>query len=331
MASLLRPGPTALLLLVACSNPAGTPVDFRRSAPAGTTSGPVAARFGKDAVTVAELNQRFAEMNPYARARYQTLEQRRDYVEGLARFELLAQEAIRRGLHNDPDVVEAAKRVMVQELLKQELDERAEAITDAQVKAYYESHRDDYVKPAMTRLSHVAFSKERRAQAEAVLAEARALAPMDYAAFGKLAREHSEDEKTKVLDGDLRFLSDDELAAQLGPEAREAAAKLERIGDVAPALVETPRALHVIKLQGRQLALNLSLEQAAASIRQVLLNETRQERYRALLEKLKADARFELSDEGLAKVVVDPKAPTLDAKGPQPGFVPGPQSPPPAR
>lgn len=320
-----------VLPLVACSKPSGTTVDFKRAAPAGTNSGPVAAKFGDEAITVAELNQRFAEMNPYARARYQTLEQRRDYVEGLGRFELLSQEAIRRGLHNDPDVVEAAKRVMVQELLKQELDERAEAISDAQVKQYYDSHQDDYVKPAMTRLAHVAFTKEHRQQATEILAQARALAPMDYAAFGKLAREHSEDPASKVLDGDLRFLSDEELATRYGPELKDAAQKLERIGDVAPELVETAKALHVIKLEGRQQALNLSLEQAATSIRQILLNETRQERYRALLERLKADARFELSDDALAKVVVDPKAPTVEAKGPQPGFVPGPQSPPPTR
>ncbi|MER2561578.1 MAG: peptidyl-prolyl cis-trans isomerase [Myxococcaceae bacterium] len=328
---MLRRLSLALVFLASCSKPAGTPVDFRRATPPGTAQGPAAATFAQDTITVAELNQRFAEMNPYARARYQTLEQRRDYVEGLARFELLSQEAIRRGLHNDPDVVEAAKRVMVQELLKQELDERAEAISDGQVKQYYDAHHDDYVKPAMTRLAHVAFSKEHRAQALEVLTQAKALAPMDYAGFGKLAREHSEDPSTKVLDGDLRFLSNEELVTRLGPEVRAASEKLERIGDVAPELVETARALHVIKLQGRQQALNLSLEQASASIRQVLLNETRQERYRALLEKLKADARFKLDEDGLGKVVVDPKAPTLEAQGPQPGFVPGPQSPPPTR
>lgn len=314
----------ALVLLAGCKQASGSAVDFTRVPPPGTNGGPAAATFGSERITVAELNQRFAEMNPYARARYQTLEQRRDYVEGLARFELLAQEAVRRGLHTDPDVVEAAKRVMVQELLKQELDEKTQTITDAQVKQYYEGHRDDYVKPAMTRLSHIGFSKEHRADAEAALTEAKALAPMDYAAFGKLARERSEDPKTKVLDGDLRFLSDEELSTQLGPEVANAAKALERVGDVAPTLVETAKALHVVKLQGRQQALNLSLEQASASIKQLLLNETRQERYRALLEKLKADARLEISDEGLTKVVVDPKAPTLEAKGPQPGFVPGP-------
>jgi hypothetical protein len=72
----LRLVASPLLLLLACSNPTGTQVDFRRAMPSGTSGGPMAARFGKDTITVTELNQRFAEMNPYARARYQTLEQR---------------------------------------------------------------------------------------------------------------------------------------------------------------------------------------------------------------------------------------------------------------
>lgn len=323
---------TVLALAAAsCSKPAGTQVDFSRAVPANLRTGPAAVTFENDSISVAELNQRFAEMNPYARARYQTVEQRRDYVEGLVRFELLSREAIKRGLQNDPDVVEAAKRVMVQELLKTELDERADAITDAQVKSYYDAHRDDYVKPAMTRLAHIAFAKADRTTAETVLAQAKALQPMDYAGFGALARTHSIDTKTKVLDGDLRFLSNDELETQLGPEVKTAAAALEKLGDVGTSLVETAKALHILKLEGRQQPLDLSLEQASPSIRQILLNETRQERYRTLLDRLKREANVQLSDDGLAKVVVDPKAPTVEAKGPQPGFVPGPQSPPPAQ
>ncbi len=320
--------PRALMvlpLLVACSSPSGPTVDFKRAVPSGATGGAVVARFTGETITTDEVALRFAEMNPYARARYQTLEQRKDYVEGLARFELLSREAIRRGLHNDPDVVEAAKRVMVQTLLKQELDEKAAGPTDAQVKAWYDSHHDDFVKPAMTRLSHIAFAKDHRAAAEDVLRQALALAPMDYASFGKLAREHSEDPKTRALDGDMRFLADDELAATFGPELRDAALTLEKVGDVFPALVETSKALHVIKLQGRQQALDLSLEQASVTIRQIIANDSRQERYRALLERLKSQAKLEISDEALGKVVVDLKAPTVEVKGPQPGFVPGPQ------
>src|SRR5687767_6322145 len=62
-----------------------------------SAEGPKAAAFSGGGISRAELEQRIAEMSPFARARYQTLEQKREYVEGLARFELLAREAESRG------------------------------------------------------------------------------------------------------------------------------------------------------------------------------------------------------------------------------------------
>lgn len=318
--------PGLWLLLCACDSPGVAKMDFRRTPPTGVTGGTWVAKFGGQTITDAELNARFSEMNPFARARFQTVEQRRDYVEGLVRFELLAQEAVKRNLQNDPEVVEAARRVMVQQLLKKELDEGNGGVTDAQVAAWYQAHVSDYVKPAMTRLSHIAFKKEDRARAEEVLAQAKALDRLDAAGFGKLAREHSNDERTKELDGDMRFLSDDELAAQYGPELASAAAALVKVGDLAPELVETPKALHVVKLQGRQLALNLSLEQAKPSIQQLLANESKQERFRALMERLKKDANLEVNESSLAAMVIDPKAPATPSTAPSPGFIPAPPS-----
>src|SRR4051812_33366169 len=93
----------------ACSNEGKGTVDFRHNKGGGT---PVAT-FGKDSITAEELKQRFMELSPIARTQYQTVERRKEYVEGLARFELLAQEALRRGLQQDPEVVETAKKVMV--------------------------------------------------------------------------------------------------------------------------------------------------------------------------------------------------------------------------
>ncbi|MEW6435389.1 MAG: peptidyl-prolyl cis-trans isomerase [Myxococcota bacterium] len=316
------------LLLTACNETGTAKVDFRRRPVPGATGGTWVARFGGDTITDRELNQRFAEMNPYARARYQTVEQRREYVDGLVRFELLSQEAVRQGLANDPEVVETAKRVMVQLLLKKEIEGNASQVTDAQVAEYYQAHQSDYVKPAMTRLSHIFFTKEHRAQAEEVLAQVKALAPLDYAAFAKLARERSEDPRSRELDGDLRFLADEELAKQYGDALVKAAAALQKVGDVAPDLVETDKGFHIVKLQGRQIALNLSLEQARPSIQQVLLNETRQDRFRALLERLKKQAHFEVNESALAAIVVDPKAPAAAPSSPQPGFIAAPPPPP---
>jgi peptidyl-prolyl cis-trans isomerase C len=318
--------PCLLTFLCSCDAPGVAKMDFRRTPPVGVTGGTWVAKFGSQSITDAELAARFAEMNPYARARFQTVEQRRDYVEGLVRFELLAQEAVKRNLQNDPEVVEAARRVMVQQLLKKELDEGSGDVTEAQVAAYYQAHTSDYVKPAMVRLSHIAFKKEDRAQAEEVLAQAKALSPLDAAAFGKLAREKSQDERTRELDGDMRFLSDEELSTQYGPELAAAAASLTRVGDLAPNLVETPKALHIVKLQGRQLALNLSLEQAKPSIQQLLANDSKQERFKSLMERLKKDAHLELNESSLAAMVVDPKAPAVPSSSPAPGFIPAPPS-----
>ncbi len=310
-----------LFLCAACSKPAGYTVDFRHKKPEG---GKPVATWSGDSVTDVELKGRFAEMSPYQRARYQTLEQKRDYVDGLARFELLVQEALKKGLQNDPEVVEAAKKVMVQRLLAAELDAKTFSVADDKIQAYYDAHKSDFVKPAMTRLAHVFFKPEHKAQAEATLADALKLQTLDYAGFAKLARERSEEPRTQPIEGDMRFLSDEELASQFGPELVAAQKELQQVGTVLPKLVETKAGFHVVRLQGRQIELNVTVDKAKPQIQMTLLNEAKQEHYRALLDRLKKDGAYKVDDEALGAVEVDVKAPTLEAKGPQPGFVPPP-------
>ena len=112
------------------------------------------ATFDDDSITVEELKQKFSEMSPFIRARYQTPEQRKEYVENLVRVELLVADARKRGLQNEPEVVDAAKKMMVQKLI-QKMDENKAPISDAEIAEYYEKHKSDYVKPETTRLSDV--------------------------------------------------------------------------------------------------------------------------------------------------------------------------------
>lgn len=333
MKTLLRPALVLSFLLAAgCGKkPGREEVDFRHNR--GAKAGTPVATFGGDSITLEELDQRFAEMSPYARARYQTLEQKKEYLDGLVRFELFAAEALRRGLANDPEVVETAKKVMVQQLLKKELDEKPTPISDEAIAAYYEKRKSDYVKPEMVRLAHVflqgpkedpAAREAAKKKADEVLAKARGLQPLDYQGFGQLVREHSEEPKTKPLDGDLRFLSVEELTAQYGAAVAEAAAKLTQVGAVHDSVVETDQGFHILKLQGRQASLNLSLEQVKPQIQNILVHEKKMENYQALLDSLKKSGRLEVDEEALGKVKVDPKAPAADTKGPTPGTLPAP-------
>ena len=319
-------GAAAGVFLIAACSKSGGEMNFRHNKDGKGT--PVAT-FGKDSITAEELKERFAEMSPFARTQYQGLEQRKQYVEGLARFELLAAEAIARGLQNDPEVIEVAKKVMVQKLMQKQFDEKASPITDAEVADYYQKHQGDYVKPEMVRLSQLFLSAPegdpnraaKKKKAEALLKEARALSPMDYNAFGNLVAQNTEDEKTKPLRGDMRYLSQEELIAQHGPPIAEAAKALAEVGQLSN-LIETPKGFHILKLQGRQAPLNLTVDQVKSQIQSRLLYQRRTDAFNAFVEELKKRSDLKINDEALAKVEVDLKAPAKDTRRGSPGFMP---------
>ena len=55
-----------------------------------------------------------------------------------------------------PAVRDATKRAMIQELIKKQLDEKMSGadIADSELKAFYDAHVDDYVKPERARVYH---------------------------------------------------------------------------------------------------------------------------------------------------------------------------------
>jgi peptidyl-prolyl cis-trans isomerase C len=324
----------ALLTLVGCERgpaPGHAVVDFRHER---QPSGTAVASWKADQVTAEELTRRLEEMSPALRARYQTLEQKREYVEGLARFELLVQEALARGLQNDPEVVASTKRALVTRLMRAQLDEAQPPVSDAEVAAYYERQKEDYVRPEQVRLSHVFLAAPRadaarvtaaRARAEKLLADAKALPAKDFAAFGRLARAHSEEPRTQPLDGDLRYRSLEVLAQDFGPEVAEAARVLVASGPGAlSGVVQTDAGLHVLQLTAHQAALNLKLEDVRQQISGRLANEKRTQAWAELLSGLEKRAGFTVDTAALSRVHVDMSAPMLPPSGPPPGTMPAP-------
>lgn len=295
-------------------------------------AGTPVATFANDSVSVEELTRRFAEMTPAARARYQTLEQKREYLEGLVRFELLAHEAQARGLTADADVRETTKKVMVQRLLQQELDEKVSPPSEDELAAYYQRHLADYVRPEQLRLSHLFLAAPRadaarvaqqRELAQRLLAEAAALAPQDFRGFGALAVKHSEEPRTRALEGDLRYLSAQQLTEGYGAEVAQAAALLTTPGQLAP-LVQTDAGFHLLKLRTREPAQNQSLDTVRPQLISRISYERRTQRYDAFLEALRSKWKLQIDNARLAQVPVDPQAPALPPSGPTPGFIPPP-------
>lgn len=93
-------------------------------------------------ITVAEFQDKINRQSPYVRARYTSLEQKKDFLDNLIRFEVLAKEGFRRGFDKDPEVVQTMKQVMIQKLMKDEFETKIspDSITDAEMEAFYKDH-----------------------------------------------------------------------------------------------------------------------------------------------------------------------------------------------
>src|SRR5262249_52277617 len=106
----------------------------------------VLVRVDGKAITVGEFAELLADQSPYLRARYSSPERRREFLENLVRFKLLAAEARRKGYDRLPDVQQTRKQLMIQQLLDTELREhvRLSAISDKAIEQYYRAHFLDF-------------------------------------------------------------------------------------------------------------------------------------------------------------------------------------------
>lgn len=141
-------------------------------------------------ITVGDFLARMGEQSPFIRARFTTLERKREFLDNLVRFELLAAEALRRGIDRGPDGVElqASVRTQLDSLRKRGApvpDEqllvkkrRVQAFVqrqfstkdlpappDEEIAAYYDAHLDEFVRPDR----RVELSQVREAIAQRIL------------------------------------------------------------------------------------------------------------------------------------------------------------------
>ncbi len=286
----------------------------------GSKSGPVVAKVGNETITADDLKKRLDETSPFLRARYSTLERKKEFLENLIRNELLAQEAQRQGFDKSPAVKEQMKRAMIQELIRHQLDERLTGadIPEEELKKFYDAHLDDFVKPERARVFHVFLpAKDAREKAEARKKAAALLKDIDARekkgevnAFQVVAMKESKDPLSAPMGGDLRFLSRDELAKAYNPELAAAAFDLKNPGDKSNP-IETATGVEVVKLQVKTVALNRSFDESKDSIRGRMARERRSREYDDWMKKLRDSTPVVINDAELEKVQVE--------TGPQPG------------
>jgi peptidyl-prolyl cis-trans isomerase C len=253
-------------------------------------------------ITLDDFQDRINKQSPYIRARYTSMERKKEFLDNLVRFEVLATEAKKRGLDQDPEVVRTMKQVMIQKLMKVEFDTRVkpEDVTDAEMKAFYDEHTTEYNKPEEVRVSAIIVKD--KATAEKVAAEAKGPTGQDAKGFRDLVTKYSIDEVTKARGGDLRYFSVG--SPEVPAEVVDAAFKLQNTGDVSGA-VATKGGFYVLKQTGRRKALVKTFDEVKKQIQNRIYRDKRTKAMEDFVTGLKNAAKITVHEDALAKVRVD--------------------------
>jgi peptidyl-prolyl cis-trans isomerase C len=270
----------------------------------------VLVRVGETKITLGEFADRLGNQSPYLRARYHSPERRREFLENMVRFELLAGEAEKRGYEKTEDVERVRKQVMVQQMMQDLFDKgglKLSDISDEEIKRYYDTNMSEFDKPAQVRASHILFKD--RAAAEKALKTLKQ-APTDMQLFRNLAQTENIDPATKDSYGDLRFFSatKDKSGETDEPErpdaVRKAAFSLSKVGDLYPDVVQSERGFHIVKLTGKHDPMKRTLEDARRMIQNKLWRDKREQAIEKFVADLRAKASVQENPAALAKVQV---------------------------
>ena len=271
----------------------------------GRSALPVAEVDG-ETISLGDLERRISGMAPYARVRYSTTEQREELLQSVIIFEVLADEAERRGLDDDPEVIHEMKEAMIRRLLIEEERKRVSPsdITDAEIAAYYNEHNADYHTDEQRRALVVKVRTEKFARElhEKLVAEA-SKEPDDQKrllTFRKFSARHSIERTLSQKGGDIGFLPPPNKLRN-NKEISRRVFELENIADFSePYLHES--VWHIVMLMDKRPARTRSLEGVSGEIRQTLYESRRKKVREELIEGLKGKAKIEVNQANLEKL-----------------------------
>jgi len=303
----------AVVVAAAVGGLAGWSAGVAKRSRAGEDDSPVVARVGDRKISAAELKARMAEFGPMAQTRLAVTEGKRELLDGMIRTELLAQAARARGMEDDFSVRRRLDEALAEALLQKDLEPRRATVdvTDTELRTRFEQDKAEFSRPERVRIAHLFISApeepaaqraRRKAEAEALLADAREALRKDFYGFAPLARAKSEDPESRPNGGELAPLTREELAKRLGPELAEAVFAAKTPNQLLDRVIATQAGFHVVRLLEHEPAGVASFEQVQDMLRTRVRQEKQARIYEEFLSSLKTATPVEVDTQALAAV-----------------------------
>jgi peptidyl-prolyl cis-trans isomerase C len=255
-------------------------------------------------VTTADLEAELRNVSPTIHSGRIDEAAKRELLDKLVRFALLSREAAREGLDKDDEVQRQLKKSMLNRFVEHQLDKdsRNGVVTDDELRAYYEGHKAEYVKPARLRLLVIVFGTGDAGSAppRAAVQAAADLKGASASAYSARAREISADERTRNRGGETDWMTRDELAARYGESVAAIALSLPPNQSSDP--VAGKDGWYVLRVDGHQEPQNPSFEQMKEVLKVRAMHDRRAEVAQKYEDELRKRSPVKIHDDVLAKV-----------------------------
>lgn len=292
-------------ILLACGKESGS----------GKTQGPTVLTVNNWSYTAADLEKDLGqelrraprELQPF----FASKDGQKQFLERVARRELLMQEAEKRKLGEQAEVAEQVanlrRELMIRALIQDEIAGKVK-VEDKEIQEYFAAHPDEFTGDTL-RLRHILVQSEGEAkEIQGRLAKNES--------FDELAKKFSRDTNSAPKGGDLGYLGREQMLPDFARAAF--ALKPNEVSDV----VKTPFGFHLIKLVDRKKGQPLTLEQVKGQLQRRLMDERQSQRFQAWVKELEAGAKI-TRDESLLPVgnfgQAAPPAPAAPAEEPKAG------------
>ncbi len=245
-------------------------------------------------------------------------------LDQVVRVEVLFQAADRDHYADRPEIVENVRQLMANRFWYDHVSARYReiAVTDEEVREYYESHRAEYSDPERARAAIIFFrfppnaSEEQKAlerrQAREVLAHARA--QPGGRTFAEQAAAHSDESGSRDHGGDIGWVAKGARIYKWDPKIIDALFALGSPGDISEP-VETARGLFLVRLTDKTGGKARSLEQMALRIRNEIEAYHRRTAADRLYDELRKTFDIRIDRDVLARVGPLQRA-AVDGHGP---------------
>ncbi|MSP90938.1 MAG: peptidyl-prolyl cis-trans isomerase [Myxococcales bacterium] len=286
----------------------------------------IVATIGARQITLGELEQRLLAEPAVIRSQFASVQKRKDYLQKMVQFEVLAAEARRQGLDRDPEVLEITRQALVRRWLATvgDAEIKPATIPAADLRSYYDQNPQLYHKPEQVDVSHMLFAN--RAKADKVRLELIAGSAGNTAQLVSLWNDYvvrlSEDKDTAPQLGALGLVAraaphgaaPAEVArlAVIPPELIEAAFALKAF-EVGP-VVATARGFHVVMVTSRSPAVEKTFDEVKDSIAQRVAKRERELLRQRRLDDLRAKAKIDVNDDVVRLIEIEAAA---GSKGPK--------------